>query len=259
VAENEARMSFIGHLEELRKRLIRAVIGITLGFIVCMLFQERIYEVLVGPIVKLLPEGSTLVFTTLHDPFFIYLKVAFVAGVFATLPYVVYQLWLFVRPGLLAKERKLAFPFISIAVLLFYAGGAFAYFLVFPAAFKFFLGFQTESLKPMLSIKEYVSLVILLMLAFGAVFETPIIIVFLGLLGVVHSGMLRKGRRYFIILAFIIGAVLTPTPDVFNQSLMAVPMLLFYEVGIYVLASFEKRREREAHLAEAPDEYSDAH
>lgn len=248
MAEDEAKMSFIEHLEELRKRLIRAVIAIILGFAVCVMFREQLYDVLVGPIIGLLPKGSTLVFTRLQDPFFIYLKVAFLAGVFVTLPYVIYQLWLFVRPGLYPKERKLAFPFISIAVLLFYAGGAFAYFLVFPAAFKFFLGFQTESLKPMLSIKDYVSLVVLLMLAFGAVFETPIIIVFLGLLGVVHSNTLRKGRRYFVVLAFVIGAILTPTPDVFNQALMAVPMLLFYEVGILVLSVFEKRREREERL-----------
>ena len=247
MAEDEGKMSFIEHLEELRKRLIRAVTAIILGFAVCIVFQERLYQVMVGPIVNLLPKGSTLVFTRLQDPFFIYLKVAFVAAVFATLPYIIYQLWLFVKPGLYDRERKLAFPFIGVAVLLFYAGGAFAYFLVFPAAFKFFLGFQTESLKPMLSIKEYVSLVVLLMLAFGAVFETPIIILFLGMLGVVRSTTLRKGRRYFIVLAFIIGAALTP-PDVFTQCLMAIPVLLLYESGIWVLSAFEKRREREEQL-----------
>lgn len=248
MAEDEARMSFIEHLEELRKRLLRAVMAILIGFAGCIAFKERLFDFIVGPIISLLPQGSSLVFTRLPDPFFMYLKVAFVAGVFLTLPYVIYQLWLFVRPGLYERERKLAFPFITIAVLLFYTGGAFAYFLVFPAAFKFFLGFQTEALKPMLSIKEYVSLVMLLMLAFGAVFETPIVIVFLGLLGVVHSNMLRKGRRYFIVIAFIIGAILTPTPDIINQSLMAIPMVFFYEVGIFVLSMLEKRREREGQL-----------
>lgn len=248
MAKDEARMSFIEHLEELRKRLLRAVMAILIGFAGCIAFKERLFDFIVGPIISLLPQGSSLVFTRLPDPFFMYLKVAFVAGVFLTLPYVIYQLWLFVRPGLYERERKLAFPFITIAVLLFYTGGAFAYFLVFPAAFKFFLGFQTEALKPMLSIKEYVSLVMLLMLAFGAVFETPIVIVFLGLLGVVHSNMLRKGRRYFIVIAFIIGAILTPTPDIINQSLMAIPMVFFYEVGIFVLSMLEKRREREGQL-----------
>jgi len=137
------------------------------------------------------------------------------------------------------------------ATLLFYLGAAFAYFLVFPAAFKFFLGWQSEVLKPMIAIREYVSLVVLLMAAFGAVFETPIVIVFLGLLGIFNSGHLKKGRRYFIVLAFIIAAILTPTPDVINQTLMAVPMLLFYEVGIQVLVLFEKKRERERKREEA--------
>lgn len=244
----EARMSFIEHLEELRKRLLRAVLAIVVGFGVCFVFKEKLFEIIAGPVIKLLPQGSSLVFTGLPDPFFMYLKTAFVAGVFLVLPLVIYQMWLFVRPGLYERERKLAFPFISFAVLLFYAGGAFAYFLVFPAAFKFFLGFQTEALKPMLSIRDYVSLVMILMLAFGAVFETPIVIVLLGLLGVVHSDMLRKGRRYFIVLAFIIGAVLTPTPDIVNQSLMAIPMLLFYEIGILILSVFEKKRAREEEM-----------
>ena len=244
----EARMSFIEHLEELRKRLLRAVLAIVVGFGVCFVFKEKLFEIIAGPVIKLLPQGSSLVFTGLPDPFFMYPKTAFVAGVFLVLPLVIYQMWLFVRPGLYERERKLAFPFISFAVLLFYAGGAFAYFLVFPAAFKFFLGFQTEALKPMLSIRDYVSLVMILMLAFGAVFETPIVIVLLGLLGVVHSDMLRKGRRYFIVLAFIIGAVLTPTPDIVNQSLMAIPMLLFYEIGILILSVFEKKRAREEEM-----------
>jgi len=245
VSEEEARMSFFEHLEELRQRLIRAVVAIMIGFAGCLVVQERLFDFLAGPIIKLLPKDSTLVFTSLPEPFFIYLKVAFVGGLFIALPYVIYQLWLFVRPGLYEKERKLALPFIVVTAMLFYCGGAFAYFVVFPAAFKFFLGFQTEALKPMLSIKQYVSLVLMLMLAFGAIFETPVVIVFLGLLGVVSSSTLKKGRRYFVILAFIIGAILTPTPDVINQTLMAVPMLLFYEVGIRVLVFFERRRERE--------------
>lgn len=249
----EARMSFFEHLEELRQRLIRAVVAVIIAFAGCLLVQERLFNLLAGPIVKLLPGDSTLVFTSLPEPFFMYLKAAFVSAVFISLPYVIYQIWLFVRPGLYENERKLALPFIMVATLLFYAGGAFAYFLVFPAAFKFFLGFQTDILKPMLSIKEYFSLVMTLTLAFGAIFETPVIIVFLGLLGVVQSSTLRKGRRYFVVLAFVIGAILTPTPDVINQSLMAIPMMLFYEVGIRVLMIFEKRRERSQLEEEAMD------
>ncbi len=254
----EARMSFFDHLEELRTRLIRAVIGITIGFLICLFFKERLYNILADPILALLPKDSSLVFTSLPDPFFIHIKVAFVVGLFMAFPYVLYQLWLFIKPGLLEHERKLAAPTIIIATMLFYSGAAFAYFVVFPAAFSFFLGYETTVLKPMIAIKEYVSLVALLMLAFGAVFETPVLIVFLGLLGVVDSALLKKGRRYFVVIAFIIAAILTPTPDVINQTLMAVPMLIFYELGIQILAVLEKRRlkkeaEEAAELGETED------
>jgi sec-independent protein translocase protein TatC len=244
-AENGARMSFLDHLAELRGRLIHSVVAIGLGFAVCLAFGERVFQLLAGPITALLPKDTPLVFTALPDPFFMYLKVSLIAGVFLALPYIIYQLWLFVYPGLLPRERKLAFPFISVATLLFYTGAAFAYFLVFPAAFKFFLSYQTPDLKPMISIRDYVSLAMLLMLAFGAVFETPIIVVFLGLLGLFDSSFLKRGRRYFVVLAFIIAAILTPTPDMFNQTIMAVPMILFYEIGIQVLAIFEKKRAKE--------------
>ena len=225
-------MSFLDHLEELRSRLIRAVIAIFAIFLVCLIFAERVFSLLAAPLTKLLPKDSSLVFTGLPDPFFMYLKISFIMGIFISLPYVLYQLWQFVSPGLYEKERKMAVPFISLATLLFYTGALFAYFVVFPAAFKFFLGYTSPDLKAMISIREFVSLVMVLMLAFGVVFETPIVIVFLGLLGIVDSGQLKRGRRYFVVLAFIIGAILTPTPDVINQTLMAVPMVLLYEVGI---------------------------
>jgi sec-independent protein translocase protein TatC len=255
--ENGARMSFLGHLEELRSRLIRAVIAIFVAFLVCLIFAERVFGLLAAPITRLLPQGSSLIFTGLPDPFFIYLKVSFITGIFIALPYVLYQLWQFVSPGLYAKERKMAVPFISLATLLFYTGALFAYFIVFPAAFKFFLSYTSPDLKAMISIREYVSLVMVLMLAFGAVFETPIVIVFLGLLGFFDSGQLKRGRRYFVVLAFVIGAVLTPTPDVINQTLMAVPMLLLYEVGIWILVYLEKRRQREEEN-ESPENQDDA-
>ncbi len=246
-------MSFLEHLEELRSRLIRAVIAIFAVFLVCLIFAERVFNLLAAPLIKLLPKDSSLVFTGLPDPFFIYLKVSFIMGIFVALPYVLYQLWQFVSPGLYEKERKMAVPFISLATVLFYTGALFAYFIVFPAAFAFFLGYTGPDLKAMISIREYVSLVLVLMLAFGAVFETPMVIVFLGLLGIVNSSQLKRGRRYFVVLAFVIGAILTPTPDVVNQSLMAIPMLLLYEVGIWILAYLEKRRQSEDEADSAED------
>jgi sec-independent protein translocase protein TatC len=177
--------------------------------------------------------------------------VVILAAVIITLPWIIYQLWRFIRPGLHEHEKKYAIPFIIAATVLFYAGAAFAYFLVFPAAFKFFLSWGSEDLKPMIAIREYISLVILLMLAFGAVFETPIVIVFLGLLGVVNSSILKTGRRYFVVLSFVIAAILTPTPDVINQTMMAVPLLLFYEVGIYILVLIERQRSRNEALEQS--------
>jgi sec-independent protein translocase protein TatC len=256
-AENGGRMSFLEHLAELRQRLIRCVIAIGLGFAVCLAFGERVFKLLAEPLTAIL-KGTPMVFTALPDPFFMYMKVSLISGIFIVLPYIIYQLWLFVYPGLLPRERKLAFPFIFVATLLFYLGAAFAYFAVFPAAFKFFISYQTPDLKAMISIRDYVSLAMLLMLAFGAVFETPIIVVFLGLLGVFDSSFLKRGRRYFVVLAFIIAAILTPTPDVINQTIMAVPMILFYEVGIQVLAIFERKRAKEANQEMAEENQAES-
>jgi len=221
------------------------MIAIALGFALCMVFSERLFKFLAAPIIKYLPEGASLVFTALQSPFFIYIKIGFIAGLFLALPYVLYEIWLFVKPGLYEREKKLAVPFIVLATGLFYIGAAFCYFIVFPAAFQFFLSFESPELKPMIDIKEYVSLFTMLLLAFGVIFETPIIVVLIGLLGLVDSNQLRKGRRYSIVIAFIIGALLTPTPDPLNQSLMAIPIIILYEVGLRILASFEKKRKAE--------------
>jgi sec-independent protein translocase protein TatC len=240
-------MPFLEHLEELRKRLIHCVTAIIVGLLICIYFSERLFNLLANPIIKLL-EGSPLIFITPTAPFFAYLKVDLIVGLLIALPYILYELWKFICPGLHTHERKLAAPFIIAAAMLFYAGVAFAYFLVFPAALKFLLSFTTPELKPMIDITAYVSLAVMLMAAFGGIVETPIIIVFLGMLGLFSSDFLKRGRRYFVVLAFIIAAILSPSPDVVNQTLMAVPMLIFYEVGIFLLAIIEKRRRERAEM-----------
>lgn len=240
--EEEASTPVLSRLEALRSTLIRATLALLLAFGVCLAFSERVFKLLAGPVIALLPEGSSLVFMGLPDPFFMYLKVALIGGIFLSLPYVLYQVWSFFRPVLPEQEHSFAAPAILLAVALFYVGAAFAYFIVFPAAFKFFLSFETATLKPMIAVREYVSLIMVLMLAFGIVFETPIVVVGLGLLGILDSSGLKKGRRYFIVLAFIVGAILTPTPDPINQSLMAGPMILLYEIGIRILMFLERRR-----------------
>lgn len=244
MSEPESRMSFFEHLEELRQRLLRVTIAVVLGFVACLAFSEKIFLTIATPLMKLLPEGTSMIFIGLPNPFFMYLKVSFVTGLFIVIPYILYEMWKFVAPGLYAKERKMAVPFVIIATILFYAGALFAYFLVFPVVFKFFLQIAPKEIEPQIEIKEYISLVLKLVLAFGVVFETPVIIVFLGLLGIVNTQMLKKGRRYFIVLAFLIGAVLSP-PDVLSQIMMAGPLLVLFEISILVLGSIEKRRKKE--------------
>lgn len=238
----DARMSFFDHIGELRQRLLRASIAVIVASCVCFVFSQHLYDFLANPLLKLLPKDSALVFTGLPDAFFMLLKISIVAGLFITLPYILYELWKFIVPGLYKHERRYALPFLVVGTGLFLVGAAFAYFAAFPVIFNFFLGFQTPELKPMLSVKDYVSLLIKLALTFGVVFETPVIIVFLGFLGLVNSGMLRRGRRYFIVIAFIIGAILSP-PDVFSQMVLAVPLVALYEASIPVLAIIERRRE----------------
>lgn len=242
MTEADVRMSFFDHLGELRQRLLRAAMVIVVACCVSFLFSQRLYDFIAFPLLKLLPKDSALVFTGLPDAFFMLLKLSIAAGLYITLPYVLYELWKFIAPGLYSHERQYAVPFLAFGTCLFYAGGVFAYLVAFPVIFNFFLGFQTSELKPMLSVRDYVSLLLKLTLTFGAVFETPVVIVFLGLLRLLNSGMLRRGRRYFIVIAFIIGAILSP-PDVFSQVLMAIPLVALYEVSIPVLAAIERRRD----------------
>ena len=243
-------MSFFEHLEELRSRLLRIVLAIVVGFGVSFYFRDALYHILSDPMRKLLPPGGKFIITNPPEYFFMTLKVAFVAGLLFTLPFIIYQLWLFITPGLYKKERKLAIPFVVVATALFYIGAVFAYFLVFPVVFKFFMQITPSDVLPMLSVNEYVSLVLKLMVAFGAVFETPIIIVFLGLLGIVNSSMLKRGRRYFVVLAFVIGAIFSP-PDVLSQIMMGLPLLVLFESSIHVLAAIEKRRKAQEEKDEA--------
>lgn len=242
MTDADARMSFFDHVGELRQRLLRASIAVIVASCVCGVFSPQLYDFIANPLLKLLPKDSALVFTGLPDAFFMLLKLSIAAGLYITLPYLLYELWRFIAPGLYEHERRYALPFLACGTGLFYAGGAFAYLVAFPVIFNFFLGFQTPELKPMLSVRDYVSLLLKLTLTFGAVFETPVVIVFLGFLRLLNSGMLRRGRRYFIVIAFIIGAILSP-PDVFSQVLMAVPLVLLYEVSIPVLAIIERRRD----------------
>jgi len=230
---DEKKLPFLGHLEELRSRLVASAIAVGIGFAICYIFSERLFLILASPLTNVMPEGDHLIFTNLPEMFFTYLKVSFVSGLLLASPVVFYEMWMFIAPGLYRNEKKLVIPFVTISTFLFVGGSLFAYFIVFPFGFKFFLGFSSEFVKALPSVKQYFSFSIKLLLAFGLVFELPVVIFFLTKLGLVTTAFLKKNRKYAILLTFIVSAILTP-PDVITQCMMAVPLLTLYEVGIWV-------------------------
>lgn len=234
-------MTFTGHLDELRKRLLRCVIASVIGFLGCYAFAERLFNLLMAPLIKVLPPQSTLIFTSLPEAFFTYLKVAFVAGIFAVSPYIFYQIWKFVAPGLYDSERGYFVPMAFFSALFFVSGALFGYYVVFPFGFQFFMGFATDLIRPMPTLKEYLGFSLKLLIAFGVIFELPLFIFFLARLGIVTSAGLRKKRKYAVLGAFIVSAVLTP-PDVVSQTLMAAPLVVLYEIGIWVAHFFGKKK-----------------
>jgi len=239
---SEEKMSLTDHLEELRKRLMRSLIAAFIAFGVCYNFKEWLFEILTRPLVESLPKNATMIYTSLPEAFFNYLKISFFAGLVVASPYVLYQIWKFISPGLYASERKYVLPFVLSSTILFVGGVLFGYFIALPPAFRFFLEFSTDFLKPMLTIREYLSLTIKLLLAFGIVFEIPVFIFFLAKIGVVNSRMLAKQRKYAILLIFIVAAIITPTPDAFTQTIMAIPMMILYEIGILVAKWGERKK-----------------
>ncbi|PKN64464.1 MAG: twin-arginine translocase subunit TatC [Deltaproteobacteria bacterium HGW-Deltaproteobacteria-15] len=231
----------MAHLGEFRKRLVASAIAVGIGFAVCYAFSEELFEILAQPLKSNLAEGERLVFTNLPDMFFVYLKTAFVAGLLLSSPFIFYQIWMFIAPGLYRREKTLVLPFIFFSTLLFVGGGLFGYFVVFPFGFKFFLSFENEFLQALPSVKQYFSFSIKLLLAFGLVFELPVVLFFLARIGAVTPASLRKKRKYAILMCFIVGAVITP-PDVITQFMMAVPLIVLYEVGIIAAMVAGKRK-----------------
>lgn len=243
-------MGFLEHLDELRRRLMRSLIAAFAGMLACYAFAKTLFDWLMLPLFEALPEKSSMIYTAPHEAFFTYIKVAFVAGVFLTSPYIFYQLWLFVRPGLYAHERKYIMPISFCSALLFVVGSLFGYFIVFPFAYKFFMSFSDLFISPMITMKEGFSFALRLLIAFGIVFELPLVIFFLARLGLVTPAGLRKQRKYAILCGFLLSAVLTP-PDVFTQVFMAGPLIMLYELGIWIAVFVGKKREEvqeEAHV-----------
>ncbi len=252
----EEKLLFTEHLEELRRRLLICVAAVAIGFLVAYGFSEQIFLFLSHPLIQSLPEGSSFIFTGVTEAFFTYMKLAFFAGIFAASPVIIYQVWAFVAPGLYDREKRGILPFVVLAVVFFIGGTAFAYFVVFPSAFKFFMTYNTHYVKIMPSIGEYLSFSCLFLLGFGLVFELPVFIVCLARLGIINHAQLSKNRKYVIILIFVISAILTPTPDAITQSLMAAPLLVLYEISIVVARMFGKKPQSQD-IEKPADAYED--
>jgi sec-independent protein translocase protein TatC len=241
--EGEVRASFFDHLTELRIRLVRALIGVAAGVAVAGWFSDYIFRFVMQPVLASLPEGQrALNYTSYLEPFLVYLKVALYGGLFLAAPWVLYQLWQFIAPGLYKREKKVVIPFVVSGTLLFYGGVAFTYFLVMPYAFPALASIAGADMRPLLTMREQLTLVLAMMLGFGVVFEIPVIIAFLAMIGLVTPQFLAKYRRHAIIVNVILAAILTPTGDPFNLAIMAVPMIVFYEVGILVARVVGKKK-----------------
>lgn len=229
--DEEEKQPFTSHLEELRKRLITCFIAVGIGFVASYGFKEQLFQILVRPLKKVMNEGDKMIFTGLPEAFFTYLKVAFLSGLILAAPVIIYQFWMFVAPGLYEKEKKVMIPIVILSTFFFVGGSLFGYFIVFPWGFKFFLGFSSDLIQAMPSMKEYLSFSAKLLLAFGVVFELPLVITFLARLGIVSVDFLKKNRKYALLLFFAGAAMLTP-PDVVTQIMMALPLMVLYEISI---------------------------
>ena len=242
--------TFISHLLELRDRLLRAVGAVLLLFLVTAPFANTLYEYLAAPLMSALPEGNTMISTEPHGPFFVPFKFAFAFATAVAMPYLLYQLWAFVAPGLYDSEKRLAIPLLVSSSGLFYLGIMFAYFVVFPIIFKFFTSTAPEGVAVMTDINAYLSFVLKLFFAFGLAFEVPVATVLMVRMGVTTTTSLAAKRPYIIVGAFVVGMLLTP-PDLFSQTMLAIPVWILFEIGLYISKAVKPR------ASEDPSDISD--
>jgi sec-independent protein translocase protein TatC len=257
----QSRMPFLRHLAELRDRVRNAAISFMVAFVVCWYFASYIFEWLRAPMfdhwdVKKLG-NPTVVYTKLTEPFWVDMSIGMWAGIFVASPFIFYQLWRFIAPGLYKRERKYTVVFAIFSALFFCAGALFCYYFVLGNLYSFLLGYGGEELKPMIAQSDYLDLTRDMMLAFGAVFELPLVIYFLALIGLVTHRGLWKFNRWFIVLAFVIGAVLTPSPDAVSQCMMATPMIVLYNLSIILAWRVTKKREAKQAILRAAEEEAD--
>jgi len=255
--ETLAEGTLISHLLELRDRLLRAVIAVIVVAVPCTVFREEIFEFVARPLMERLPAGASMIATNVIAPFMAPFKLAIMAALFIAMPYVLYQVWAFVAPGLYRREKRFALPLLLSSIVLFYVGVAFAYFIVFPVAFTFFAAAAPEGVLMMTDINSYLDFVLLLFFAFGVAFEIPIATVLLVITGLVRPESLAANRGYVLLGIFIIAAVITP-PDAISQCIMAIPMYLLYEGGIVASRVILKGRLKREAEEEAREKEADA-
>jgi len=239
---DEKKLPLTSHLQELRKRLILSFISIAVGFVICYAFADSLFDLLAKPLMKMMPAGGTLIFTSVAEAFFTYMKVGFIGGVILASPFILYQIWAFIVPGLYLHEKRYVVPFVLGGSLFFTLGVLFGYYVAIPVGFRFLLGFASDFIKPMPSMKEYLTFTIKFLLAFGLVFEFPVVLVLLARIGVVDAKMMAKQRKYAILLVFILAAAVTPSPDLLTQVLTAIPLICLYELSILLSKIFGKKK-----------------
>ncbi|HSH29782.1 MAG TPA: twin-arginine translocase subunit TatC [Thiohalobacter sp.] len=249
----EVEQPFMAHLIELRDRLMRMVVVVLALFLVMAPFADRIFAILADPLSRHLPEGTSMIAVEVIAPFLIPLKATLVLSIFLAMPYVLYQVWGFIAPGLYKHEKRLAVPLLVSSTLLFYAGAAFAYLVILPILSIFLTGTAPEGVAVTPDIGKYLDFELMLFFAFGAAFEVPVATFVLVLMGITTPDALARKRPYIIVGAFVIGMVLTP-PDIISQTLLALPMWLLFEIGVLLSRSFERRRAEEAAAQEAGDD-----
>ncbi|MFA9452740.1 MAG: twin-arginine translocase subunit TatC [Candidatus Aminicenantaceae bacterium] len=236
-------MTFLEHLEDLRKRIFYSFVAVIVAVIPSWFFSKDIFNLLAKPITRFLPEGEQLVFTSLPAPFFLYMKVAFLTAIFAVAPFLFLQVWYFVAPGLFRREKKHLIPFVVFTTVFFTGGAAFAFLVVFPFACSFFLNMGAE-FQALITIDQYFSLAMRIILGIALVFEMPTLVYFLARMGLISARLMVKHFKYAVLLVFVIAAVITPTPDMFTQSIIAVPMLILYGLSILIALVVGKQKQR---------------
>jgi len=237
----DEKQSFLGHLEELRRRLVVCAIAIGIGFVISYIFSKQLFSLLILPLTKVLPAESSLIFTSLPEMFIAYIKVALIAAIILAIPIIFYELWMFLAPALYQGEKRYLIPFVLFSSILFVAGSLFGYLVVFPYGFQFFLSFATEDIQALPSVKQYFSFAIRLLLAFGLVFELPVVAFFMTKIGLINPESMKRFRKFAILCSFIVSAILTP-PDVATQIMMALPLIVLYEVSIIISRGAHRKK-----------------